>query len=192
MEEWTSHAGGASPGEGTFFCGDVDAIVLGRPEWVDADDCIEIGLGERGWWVAAGVAKGCEVVVDRACGGSTGFGVSKKWDAVGTARALDARLCRDERFDDVEMAEHCGGEDGRTSALGEEVFSNGTVAHVRCGAEGIFPIAEAPVPCGASERGMRVDELPYALEIEVGDHDHLVSELGSLRGEGGRELRAGR
>jgi len=191
MEKRASHAGGSGPCDGPFLGGDVDAIVLSRAKWVDADDCVEVCLRERCRRIATGIAKGCEVVIDRAGGGSTSFGVGEKADAVGTAGALESGLGGDEGFDDLELTKHCGGEDGRPRSLGEQVFGDGTVSHVRGCSQGRFPVAEAPVPCRAGERWPGFDELLNTFEIEVGDHHHLVDEFGRLRGEGRRKWRAG-
>ena len=72
---------------------------------------------------------------------------------------------------------------GRPRSLGDEIFRDGAIAHMRSPAERRFPIAEPPVPGSTRQRRLRLYKLLHAIEVEVGNPDHFACEVRRLGGE---------
>src|SRR5205823_13037713 len=94
---------------------------------------------------------------DRAL--AAGLRMREQRDAMRPVDPLDTWRGGDERFHYVELSEHGGREDRRPRPVRDQILRDLAVADVRCGAERILPIAEAPVPRGAGERRLPLHEL---------------------------------
>jgi len=109
--------------------------------------------------------------------------MGQQGNAVRSANALHTWLSCDKGFDNFQVSQHSCRKQGRPSAVCDQVFGDGPIAHVRRGTESILPVSEAPVPGGPGQRGSSVDELLDAFEVEVGDGDQFAHKLGWLSGE---------
>ena len=85
---------------------------------------------------SVGVAEAREELDHGGGGGATGAGVGQEGDAVGTVGAFQGGGGGEEGLEEIELAEHGGGEDGGGFAVGEEEFGYFAVADVGRGTEG--------------------------------------------------------
>lgn len=206
--EGDADAGGAGGGEGVAalpeesagglaFAFEVEGAALDRDdeslvgegaEGVGA----EVARGEVFGEIAGGVGlvgfgDGGEVVEDDLGVVAAGAGVVEERDAV---RALDAGELGaggEGGADDVDVSQHGVGEEVGAGAVGDEEFGDFAAAGVGGGAEGGFPVAEAPVNGGAGEGGAGGDEFGHGVEIEVA----LADDLPDLGGVLAWEVRGG-
>ncbi len=64
--------------------------------------------------------------------------------------------------------------------MGEEELGNLAVTDVGGGAEGVLPVAEAPVDGGSDKRRAGADEGLHLLKVGMGGADHLAGEFEGL------------
>src|SRR5947209_841719 len=72
-------------------------------------------------------------------GGAAGPGVSDQRDAVRAGGEPSGRVCRNDRLDDLQLAEHRGGEQVDAGPARQEVSGDLVTPHVRRGAESRLP-----------------------------------------------------
>src|SRR5262245_14835572 len=105
-------------------------------------------------------------------------------DSVRSLRIAHLRVRREDRANDLHVAEHRRGEDVEPCAVAEEELGDVAPAHVRRRAERSLPVAAAPVPGRIRERGVGLQRCPNRVEVtmrvayEFLDVAHLVASFG--------------
>src|SRR4029079_9031246 len=92
-------------------------------------------------------------------------------DPMRTERFAHLRKVREDRGDDLEVAEHRRCEQVETGTVLEQVEGDLAPPHVRSGAETGLPVAATPVPGGVHERRLLFEERAYDVEVAVGARD---------------------
>jgi hypothetical protein len=77
-------------------------------------------------------------------------------------------------LDDVEPAEHRGGEEVHARIIFEEKSGDVSAAHVRSAAERRFEITATPIPGRVDERRLCNEHLLHFLELPVPGDDELL------------------
>ena len=94
--------------------------------------------------------------------------------AVRAGRPLDSGLRFHIGTNDIDLSEHGEGEQVGPRAVRHQQFGDVAAAHVRCRAQGCFPVAESPVPGRLRQRGTFGQEFTHAGGVTVRDTYHLA------------------
>ena len=97
-------------------------------------------------------------------------------DAVRALRVAERGMLRQHRLDDLDVAEHGGGEEIERRAVLEQEERDLAVAHVRRRPEAGLEVAAAPVPRRLHERGLLREQSLHRVEVAVRHRHELVDE----------------
>ena len=97
-------------------------------------------------------------------------------------RVPQLRLSGEHRANDLDLAEHRGGEDVDPRAVAEQELGDVAPSHVGGGPKARLPVAAAPVPGGIRDGGVRRESAADRLEVGVGIGDELADQSAVERG----------
>ena len=95
----------------------------------------------------------------------------------GPSRIAHLRMSGEDRADDLNLAEHRGGEEVDPRPVREQQLRDVASAHVGRGTKPRLPVAAAPVPGRVRESRLARECVADGLEIAVGVRDELANEV---------------
>lgn len=104
------------------------------------------------------------------------FSVADKGDSVGAFAVDHGGVAGEDRFDDLDLAEHGVDEEVGAGSFFDEELCDFSAAGVSGGADGGFEVAVGPIPDGVEDGRVFGEVFFDGVEVAVGDADELLDD----------------